>query len=104
MNPNGPFPTDPYPTEGISEFMFAMGWTPPSQGGPSNAVSSKQPKKKVCAVRKNLNFSPNEDILLVKGYMEVSCDPVVNTNQKESLWSRIMNLYNEKRGHYPVCT
>jgi hypothetical protein len=62
----------------------------------------KQPKKKVCAVRKNPSFSLNEDILLVKGYMEVSCDPVVNTNQKkQSLWSRIMNLYNEKRGDYP---
>jgi hypothetical protein len=56
----------------------------------------------MCAVRKNPHFSLNEDILLVKGNMEVSCDPVVNTNQKkESLWSRIMILYNEKRGHYP---
>jgi hypothetical protein len=99
MNPN-----DPFPTEGIGEFMSAMGWTPP-QGGPSNAVPSRQPKKKVCVVRKNPNFSPNEDISLVKNYLEVSCDPVVNTNQKkESLWSRIMNLYNKKRGHYPERT
>jgi hypothetical protein len=97
-------PDDPYPTEGIGEFMSVMGWTPPPppQGGPSNAVPSKQQKKKVCAVWKNPNFSSKEDILLVKSYMEVTCDPVVNTNQKkESLWSRIMNLYNENGGHYP---
>jgi hypothetical protein len=74
-------PDDPFPTEGIGEFMSAMGWTPPPpQGGPSNAAPSKQREKKVCAVSKNLNFSLNEDTLLVKGYMEVSCDPVVNTN------------------------
>jgi hypothetical protein len=52
----------------------------------------------VYVVRKNLNFSLNEDILLVKSYLKVSCDPVVNTNQKnESMWSMIINMYNEKR-------
>jgi hypothetical protein len=40
---------------------------------------------------------PNEDMMLVKSYLEVSFDPVVNTNQKEGLWSRIMSQYNGRR-------
>jgi hypothetical protein len=90
------------------------------EGGPSNvpseppnmvvlppnpiAVPPSQVRKKVCARKKNLNFSPNENVMLVKSYLEVSCDPVVNTNQNESLWSRIMTQYNERRGHYPEHT
>jgi hypothetical protein len=110
-----------YPYQGVGEFMYAMGWTS-CEGGPSNVVPSEPPnsvalpsnpsavpprqaRKKVCAGRKNLNFSPNEDIMLIKSYLEVSCDPVVNTNQKkESLWSRIMSQYNKRRGHYLGCT
>jgi hypothetical protein len=116
MNPDGH-----YPYQGVHEFMSNMGWTS-CEGGPSNVVPSEPPnlvalppnpsavpprqvRKKVCAGRKNPNFSPNEDMMLVKSYLEVSFDPVVNTNQKkESLWSRIMSQYNGRRGHYPEYT
>jgi hypothetical protein len=49
--------------------------------------------------------SPNEDVLLVKCYLEVSCDPVVNTRQnKDKLWTPIMNQYNQNHGNYPERT
>jgi hypothetical protein len=90
-----------YPYQGVGEFMSAMGWTS-CEGGPSNVVPSEPPnpvalppnpsavpprqaRKKVCVRRKNPNFFPNEDIMLVKSYLEVSCDPVVNTNQKRRI-------------------
>jgi hypothetical protein len=66
---------------------------------------SKQARKKVCVQKKNSNFFPNEDKLLVMSYLEVSNDPVVNTSQKlERLWCRIVKLYNQKRGSYPERT
>jgi hypothetical protein len=72
-------------------------------GGSSSAVPPKQVRKKVYTLQKKLpNFSPREDVLLVKSYIEVSCDPVVGTSQnKEKLWTRIMNLYNQNSGNYP---
>jgi hypothetical protein len=62
-------------------------------------------RKKVCVQKKNSNFCPNEDKLLVMSYLEVSNDLVVNTSQKlERLWCRIVKLYNQKRGSYPERT
>jgi hypothetical protein len=112
--------------DGISEFMSTMGWST-FEGQPMNEVPmqlpnvvhldgnigqqgsgdntssgpSRQARKRVCVQMKNTNFSPLEDMLLVKSYLEVSNDPVVNTSQKmERLWCRICKLYNEKRGTY----
>jgi hypothetical protein len=71
----------------------------------TNAAPSKQARKKIYVSKKLSNFSPTEDQMLVRSYLEVSGDAAVGTNQrKESLWSRIMNQYNEKRGHYPERT
>jgi hypothetical protein len=68
----------------------------------TTAAPSKQARKKIYVSKKLPNFSPTEDQMLVRSYLEVSGDAAVGTNQrKESLWSRIMNQYNEKRGHYP---
>jgi hypothetical protein len=83
---------------------FTMQPPPPVYvDGSSSAASPKQVRKKVYTSRQKLpNFSPIEDVLLVKSYLEVSCDPVVGTNQnKAKLWTRIMNLYNQNRGNYP---
>jgi hypothetical protein len=48
----------------------------------SRTYPSRQARKMVCVQRKNTNFSPLEDMLLVKSYLDVSNDPVVNTSQK----------------------
>jgi hypothetical protein len=69
--------------------------------GNTTPGSLKQARKKACVQKKNSNFCPNEDKLLVMSYLEVSNDPVVNTSQKlERLWCRIVKLYNQKRGSY----
>jgi hypothetical protein len=71
----------------------------------TTAAPLKQARKKICVSKKLPNFSPTEDQMLVRSYLEVSGDVAVGTNQrKESLWSSIMNQYNEKRGHYPERT
>jgi hypothetical protein len=91
--------------QGSAAFNASAMHPPPSVhvGGSSSAVPPKQVRKKVYALQKKLpNFSPREDVLLVKSYIEVSCDPVVGTSQnKEKLWTRIMNLYNQNSGNYP---
>jgi hypothetical protein len=111
---------------GISEFMFAMGWSTfegqpmnevPMQlpsvvhldgntsqqcsGGNTSSGPSRQARKRVCVQRENRNFSPLEDMLFVKSYLEVGNDPMMNTSQKmERLWCRICKMYNKKRGAY----
>jgi hypothetical protein len=109
--------------DGISEFMSSMGWST-FEGQPMNEVPmqlpnvvyldgnigqqgsgdntssgpSRQARKRVCVQMKNTKFSPLEDMLLVKSYLEVSNDPVVNTSQKmERLWCRICKSYSEGR-------
>jgi hypothetical protein len=112
--------------DGISEFMSAMGWSTfegqpmievliqlsnvvhldgntgqQGSGGNTSSGPSRQARKRVCVQRKNTNFSPLEDMLLVKSYLEVSNDPVVNTSQNmERLWCRICKVYNDKRETY----
>ncbi|XP_039784427.1 glutathione S-transferase T3-like [Panicum virgatum] len=57
---------------------------------------------KVGATRnKQTNFSAYEDNMLCKSWLEISCDPVVNTGQrKEAFWIRVLNRYNSKCGSY----
>jgi hypothetical protein len=109
----------PFSYEGYSELLM-NGMVSPQYGGqtsndaPTNvanpvpmtvnttAAPSKQARKKICVSKKLPNFSPTEDQMLVRSYLEVSGDAAVGTNQrKERLWSRTMNRYNEKRGYYP---
>ena len=61
-------------------------------------------KGKVAASRnKSSNFSPKEDVFLVKSWLEISTDSVINTGQKrEGFWARITTRYNKKRGPYPT--
>jgi hypothetical protein len=47
------------------------------------------------------NFLPEEDVNLVKSWLEISTDAVTNTGQKkERLWERILQRYNMRRGSY----
>jgi len=59
---------------------------------------------KVGATRnKQTNFSAYEDNMLCKSWLEISCDPVVNTDQrKEAFWIRVLNRCNFKCGSYPT--
>ena len=61
---------------------------------------------KVGATRnKQTNFSAYEDNMLCKSWLEISCDPVVNTDQrKEAFWIRVLNRYNSKCGSHPMRT
>ncbi|KAG2626308.1 hypothetical protein PVAP13_3KG347200 [Panicum virgatum] len=43
--------------------------------------------------------------MLCKSWLEISCDPVVNTGQrKETFWIRVLNRYNSKCGSHPMRT
>jgi len=52
---------------------------------------------------KQANFTPEEDVNLVKSWLEISCDPVVNTGQKnENFWVRVIERYDTRRGDFPI--
>jgi hypothetical protein len=58
-------------------------------------------RKKVGGRVKLGNFLPEEDVNLVKSWLEISTDAVTNTGQKkERLWERILQRYNMRRGSY----
>ncbi|RCV19393.1 hypothetical protein SETIT_3G380400v2 [Setaria italica] len=63
-------------------------------------------RRKVVATRnKQTNFSAYEDDVLCKSWLEISCDPVINTGQRrESFWVRVVNRYNSKCSTYPERT
>ncbi|CAO2144060.1 unnamed protein product [Urochloa humidicola] len=68
----------------------------------ASAVPPPVPRKVLASRNKQANFSANEDTLLCKSWLEISCDPITNTGQrKESFWLRVANRYNSKRGRYP---
>ncbi|KAJ1295423.1 hypothetical protein BS78_01G222800 [Paspalum vaginatum] len=47
------------------------------------------------------NFNPQEDVCLVKAWLEISCDPVIGNGQKgESFWKRVVERYNYRRGQH----
>ncbi|TVU33323.1 hypothetical protein EJB05_25133 [Eragrostis curvula] len=51
------------------------------------------------------NFSPKEDVNLVKSCLEIQGDQVTNTSQKkDKMWLRILERYNLRRGAYPQRT
>ena len=52
---------------------------------------------------KQANLTPEEDVNLVKSWLEISCDPVVNTGQKnENFWVRVIERYDTRRGDFPI--
>jgi hypothetical protein len=93
----------PFSYEGYSELLMnGMVWSQyggqPSNDVPAevmnsvpvlantNAAPLKQARKKICVSKKFPNFSPTEDQMLVRSFLEVSVDAAVGTNQrKESL-------------------
>jgi hypothetical protein len=77
-----------------------------SQGDGEGGSMSASRRRKVTPSRNKLgNFSPKEDVFLVKSWMEISCDPIINTGQKkEGFWVRIVSQYNKKRVAYPERT
>lgn len=60
---------------------------------PSQQDSAKQKKG-----RRSKNFTMEEDMLLISGWLNVSLDPVQGTNQTQSTyWSRIWTYFNEHK-------
>uniref|UniRef100_K3XRH2 No apical meristem-associated C-terminal domain-containing protein n=1 Tax=Setaria italica TaxID=4555 RepID=K3XRH2_SETIT len=74
-----------------------------SQGDGEGALVAAGRRRKVGPSRSKLsNFSPKEDVFLVKSWLEISYDPIINTGQKkEGFWARITSQYNNKRGSFP---
>ncbi|CAN6310314.1 unnamed protein product, partial [Urochloa humidicola] len=65
--------------------------------------STRKGKKKKAGTKVKLgNFNPNEDVILVRSYAEISDDPITNTGQrKDRFWLRITERYNSERGRNP---
>nr|TKW21715.1 hypothetical protein SEVIR_4G138700v2 [Setaria viridis] len=74
-----------------------------SQGDGEGASVAAGRRRKVGPSRSKLsNFSPKEDVFLVKSWLEISYDPIINIGQKkEGFWARITSQYNNKRGSFP---
>lgn len=63
-----------------------------------NSGAGGPPSKVVATRNKQTNFSAYEDNLLCKSWLEISCDPVINTGQKRlSFWVRVVERYNSQR-------
>ncbi|KAF8715535.1 hypothetical protein HU200_027192 [Digitaria exilis] len=68
----------------------------------SPAPTGKDKRTKVVSRIKLSNFNPEEDVNLVKTWLEIRCDPIASTGlKKESMWLRILQRYNMRRGSYP---
>ncbi|TVU48862.1 hypothetical protein EJB05_00143 [Eragrostis curvula] len=51
------------------------------------------------------NFNPDEDVNLVKSWLEISLDPITsNAQKKDGLWMKILQRYNLRRESYPERT
>ncbi|CAO2167252.1 unnamed protein product, partial [Urochloa humidicola] len=75
-------------------------------GGGVHEPSMSGSASKVGTTKNKLpNFSAYEDNLLCKSWLEISCDPIINTGQRrESFWVRVLSRYNSKCGKYPERT
>ena len=68
----------------------------------SEAPTGKEKRAKVVSRIKLSNFSPDEDVNIVKSWLELSCDPITSTGQKnDGMWLRILERYNLRRGSCP---
>jgi hypothetical protein len=67
---------------------------------PSPAAEGK--RKKLAGRVNQSNFLPDEDVNIVKSWLEISCDAVTSNGQKkERMWQRILDRYNTRRRSYP---
>ncbi|TVU34056.1 hypothetical protein EJB05_15881, partial [Eragrostis curvula] len=79
----------------------------PDENDVDDAAVSAEPsatgKRSSAGIRtKQSNFSPEEDVNLVKSCLEIQGDQITNTSQKkEKMWLRILERYNLRRGAYP---
>ncbi|CAN6233208.1 unnamed protein product, partial [Urochloa humidicola] len=67
---------------------------------PAPAPTGKGKRTKVVSRIKLGNFKPEEDVNVVKSWLEISCDPIA-AQKKDRLWERITQRYNLRRGSYP---
>jgi len=68
----------------------------------SAASTGKEKRTKVVSRTKLSNFIPEEDVNIVKSWLEISCDPITSTGQKnDGMWLRILERYNLRRGSCP---
>ncbi|CAN6316634.1 unnamed protein product, partial [Urochloa humidicola] len=69
---------------------------------PAPAPTGKRKRTKVVSRIKLTNFKPEEDVNIVKSWLEISCDSIPCTAQKKDhVWKRIVQRYNLRRGSYP---
>ncbi|XP_059442130.1 uncharacterized protein LOC132174498 [Corylus avellana] len=66
------------------------------EGRQYNNENPPQPKKK--STTKKTNFSIEEDVLLVKAWLNTGLDPIQGNSQKSTkFWDRILENYNENK-------
>jgi hypothetical protein len=71
---------------------------------PVPGPTGKGRSKKVVSRIKLSNFCLDEDVNVVKSWLEISCDPdpiTITAHKKDRMWDRIMQRYNSRRGSYP---
>jgi hypothetical protein len=102
-SPAAPSQNEPFPTMVETAEPTVM---KESHGDGEGGSTPASRRRKVIPSRRKLgNFSPTEDVFLVKSWLEISCDPVTNKGQKkEAFWVRIVSQYNKKRATYPEKT
>jgi hypothetical protein len=106
----GPYgaPPSPIPQGVYGEHGQDIADQPLKESQPAAAPrepTPSRPRKVNTSQTKMLNFGTHEDVNLVNSWLEVSCDPIINTGQrKERLWNHILVQYNTKRGSYPECS
>jgi hypothetical protein len=71
-------------------------------GGVATQQHGGVDKNVITSRTKMSDFGTHKDVNLVNSWMELSCDPIINTGQrKKRLWDYILVQYNTKRGAYP---
>jgi hypothetical protein len=79
-SPAAPAQNEPFPTTVETVELTVM---KESQGdGEGGSMPASQRRKVIPSRRKLGNFSPKEVVFLVKSWLEISCDPITNTGQK----------------------
>lgn len=69
------------------------------------APTGKGKRTKGVGRSKLSNFNPDEDVNLVKAWLDISLDPINGTSQKkDGMWLKILEEYNLRRESYPEST
>jgi hypothetical protein len=80
-SPTGPAQNQPFSSMVETSEPIVM---KESQGDDEGGSMPASRRLKVIPSRSKLgNFSPKEDVFLVKSWLEISCDPIINTGQKK---------------------